>query len=94
MLETRLRSFDFSPDSSLSGGIVFVPDEAGILKTGHGGTCMHWFVEDLKQTSEAIIAAGGKILSGVQPESGFGLYRYFEDTEGNLGSIYQIAPNN
>ena len=55
---------------------------------------MHWFVEDLKKTSESIIAAGGKILSGVQPESGFGLYRYFEDTEGNLGSIYQIAPNN
>ena len=62
------------------------------MKTGHGGTCMHWFVEDIDKTSEAITSAGGKLLSDTQPEGKFGLYRYFEDTEGNVGSIYQIAP--
>ncbi|PKS06249.1 hypothetical protein jhhlp_006995 [Lomentospora prolificans] len=87
-----VQSFDFSPDINLSGGIVLVPDHAGVLKTGHGGTCMHWFVENIDKTSEVITSAGGKMLSGAQSEGGFGLYRYFEDTEGNIGSIYQIAP--
>lgn len=51
---------------------------------------MSWHVEDLDKTSEAIVGAGGKMLSGTQPESGFGEYRYFEDSEGNLGSVYRI----
>jgi predicted enzyme related to lactoylglutathione lyase len=89
----EVRSFDFSPDINLGGGIVLVPDDAGVLKTGHGGTCMHWFVEDIEKTSQTITSAGGKMLSDAQPEGKFGLYRYFEDSEGNVGSIYQIAPS-
>ena len=88
--ESKGRRFEFSPDVGLSGGILLVPDEIGVLETGHGGTTMFWHVEDLEKTSEEIVSAGGKMLSGTQPESGFGEYRYFEDTEGNLGGVYQI----
>lgn len=66
----------------------------GVLKTGHGGTTVFWRVEDLEKTSEAIVGAGGKILSETVPEGGCGAYRYFEDTEGNLGSVYQVVEKN
>lgn len=89
--ETKVRRFDFSPDISLSGGLVLVPDEVGVLNTGHGGTTMFWLVEDLEKISVTIVSSGGKMLSGAQPEGEFGVYRYFEDTEGNLGSVYQIV---
>ncbi|KAL2105777.1 hypothetical protein VUR80DRAFT_7768 [Thermomyces stellatus] len=87
---SKIRGFEFTPDLNLSGGILLVPDRSGVLKTGHGGTTVTWHVEDLEKTSEAIVSAGGKMLSEPQPESGFGEYRYFEDTEGNVGGIYQI----
>lgn len=51
---------------------------------------MFWLVEDMEKTSETIVASGGQMLSGPQPEGNFGVYWYFEDTEGNLGSVYQI----
>lgn len=70
---------------------MLVPDEVGVLKTGHGGTTAFWLVEDLDKVSDTIVAAGGKMLSGPEPEGDFGVYRYFEDTEGNMGSVYKIV---
>jgi len=84
--------FDFNPDVNLSGGLLLVPEESGVLKPGHGGVCVNWLVQDLEKTSESIVAAGGKMLSDKRPEGTSGIYRYFEDTEGNIGSVYQISP--
>ncbi|KAL1869447.1 hypothetical protein VTK73DRAFT_3092 [Phialemonium thermophilum] len=88
---SSIRMFDFGPDLKLTGGILRVPDETGVLKTGHGGVSLHLIVDDLERSANAIIEAGGKILSKPKPEGKFGLYQYFEDTEGNLGSIYQVV---
>lgn len=32
------------------------------------------------------------MISDKLPEGKSGLYRYFEDTEGNMGSVYQFCP--
>ncbi|KAH8884209.1 hypothetical protein GQ53DRAFT_811108 [Thozetella sp. PMI_491] len=87
----KIRMFEFRPDVELSGGITKGPDEAGHLRPGHGGFCMCWLVEDVRAIADVIEKAGGKVLSDVLPEGKTGLYRYFEDTEGNLGSVYQIS---
>lgn len=49
-------------------------------------------MEDIDKVSETIVAAGGKMVSDKVPEGKFGLYRYFEDTEGNVGAVYQFIP--
>lgn len=48
-------------------------------------------VENLEKTSEAIEKAGGKVLSETIKEGEYGLYRFFEDTEGNMGAVYAMA---
>jgi predicted enzyme related to lactoylglutathione lyase len=51
-----------------------------------------WLVEDLGKTAEMIERAGGKMVGSEEPikEGETGLYRYFEDTEGNVGGVYQF----
>lgn len=84
--------FDFQPKGvSLSGGFQRVPDEQGILKTGGSGVCIHWFVKDVNESGEIIEKSGGRMLSAAEKEGETGLYRYFEDTEGNVGSVYQMV---
>ena len=85
-----LIKFDFNPDVSLSGCVRRVPEETGILAPGRGGICLYWLVEDVEQVGSIIEDAGGKMLSGVVKESDYGLYRFFEDTEGNVGAVYQV----
>jgi predicted enzyme related to lactoylglutathione lyase len=89
--ETEMKMFDFSPSVNISGGIMKVPDETGVLQSGSGGICIHWFVEDVEKIGEVIEKAGGKMLTAAQKESEAGLYRYFLDTEGNIGSVYQMV---
>lgn len=90
--ETRL--FDFSPSVSLTGGLQHKPEAAntGTPAAGPGGTCVYWLVEDLTKIAEVIEQAGGKMVGSKEPiaEGKSGLYRYFEDTEGNIGGVYQF----
>jgi len=90
----RLRMFEFQPDLALSGGIQISPDKTGVMKPGHGGVCIYWLVEDVEAIVGVIEKAGGKILSGVEKEGKSGLYRFFEDTEGNVGGVYQFTGGN
>ncbi|KAH7358758.1 hypothetical protein B0T11DRAFT_107733 [Plectosphaerella cucumerina] len=90
--EATHKMFDLAPKGvSLSGGIEKVPNGSGILKTGGGGVCIHWFVEDVEKSGEVIEKAGGVMLSEAEKEGEHGLYRFFRDTEGNVGSVYQMV---
>ncbi|KAK0644060.1 hypothetical protein B0T16DRAFT_460143 [Cercophora newfieldiana] len=86
----ELAKFDFNPDVNLTGCVRRVPEETGNLVPGRGGICLYWLVEDLDKISEAIKGAGGKVLSDTVKEGQYGLYRFFEDTEGNMGAVYQL----
>jgi predicted enzyme related to lactoylglutathione lyase len=83
--------FDFNPDVFLTGGIQRVPENTGTLSTGRGGICMYWFVEDVDKAGELIEQNGGKMLSDRQKEGESGIFRYFEDTEGNVGAVYMMV---
>ena len=83
--------YDFRPDFDMGGCIQKAPDETGALKTGAGGPCLFWIVENLEKTAVIIEEAGGKMLSGSISEGENGIYRYFEDTEGTVGGVYQAV---
>ena len=85
--------FDFRPSLELSGGIQKSPHETGLVTPGRGGVTLYFLVEDLEKTSQAIEKAGGKMVSGPVKEGTSGLYRVFEDTEGNFGGAYQFVGN-
>lgn len=68
-----------------------MPDSTGVLNTGPGGICIYWLVEDLEKIGPIIEEAGGKMLSGPEKEGDSGFYRYFKDTEGTIGGVYQIV---
>ncbi|KAJ4022475.1 hypothetical protein NW752_000323 [Fusarium irregulare] len=87
----QLMKFDFNPSLSLTGGIQKAPDHTGHFAPGKGGICIYWFVEDVEAIGSAIEKAGGKMLSEKEKEGEFGLYRFFEDTEGSVGAVYQMA---
>ncbi|KAH7025116.1 Glyoxalase/Bleomycin resistance protein/Dihydroxybiphenyl dioxygenase [Microdochium trichocladiopsis] len=86
----KLAMFDFNPGVSLSGGIQKAPESTGVLQPGGAGVVIYWLVEDLDKSAAAIEAAGGSMLSGPEKEGESGMYRYFKDTEGTTGGIYQI----
>ncbi|KAK4128019.1 hypothetical protein N657DRAFT_651817 [Parathielavia appendiculata] len=92
--QTKTRLFDFNPDVSLSGGLLHQPAKAipGAPAAGPGGTCVFWLVEDVDKIATVIEQAGGKMVGSQEPikEGKSGLYRYFEDTEGNVGAVYQF----
>jgi predicted enzyme related to lactoylglutathione lyase len=89
--EDELRRFDFNPSLSLSGGIQKAPDHTGNFHPGKGGLCVYWFVENVDQIGPIIEKAGGRMLTEKEKEGEFGLYRFFEDTEGSVGAVYQMA---
>lgn len=60
------------------------------MKLGHGGICLHWFVEDIDKSAILIKSAGGKMLGDKIPQGDSAQYQYFEDTEGTVGSIYML----
>lgn len=84
----ELAKFDFNPDVTLSGSVRRVPEKTGVLSPGRGGICLYWLVEDVEKIGEIIEKAGGKMLSDPVKEGEYGLYRFFEDTDGNLGAVY------
>src|SRR6266699_1064879 len=84
----KIQMFDFRPDVEFSGGIQKTPDETGFVHPVRGGVCVYWLVEDVDKIVGVIEKAGGKILCGIQKEGASGLYRFFEDTEGNMGGVY------
>ncbi|KAH6986165.1 hypothetical protein BKA56DRAFT_579932 [Ilyonectria sp. MPI-CAGE-AT-0026] len=86
----KIRLFDFNPALNLTGGIL-APDDTGSFTTGKGGVCLNWFVEDVDAIAEVIEKAGGKMLTEKVKEGKSGLYRYFEDTEGTVGAVYQLV---
>jgi predicted enzyme related to lactoylglutathione lyase len=86
----ELAKFDFNPDIKLTGSVRRTPEETGVLSPGRGGICLYWLVDDVEKIGEVIEKEGGKMLSGAVKEGEFGLYRFFEDTEGNLGAVYAI----
>ena len=89
--EQEIRLFDLSKNGlNIGGGILKAPDETGAFTGGKGGICIHWFVDDIETSSKAIEAAGGKMLSETVKQGSSGAYRYFEDTEGTVGSIYML----
>ncbi|KAL2116042.1 hypothetical protein VTJ04DRAFT_10297 [Mycothermus thermophilus] len=93
--DAATRIIDWNPDVKLGGGIVPRPDgddPSGLPAAGPGGVVLYWLVEDLNKSAEAIERAGGKMVGSKEPikEGDAGLYRFFEDTEGNVGAIYQF----
>ncbi|KFH42100.1 hypothetical protein ACRE_071590 [Hapsidospora chrysogenum ATCC 11550] len=88
---TEIRHFNLNPGLNISGGIIKAPDSTGALSAGRGGVVINWFVEDVDASAELIKKAGGKVISEKEKESDFGLYRYFEDTEGNVGAVYMMV---
>ena len=92
---SKLRTFDFRPSIEMSGGLQQVPIAKypeGLFTTGGGkigGPCLYWIVEDLGKIAAKIEAEGGKMRSEAIEEGESGLYRFFEDTEGNVSGVYQ-----
>lgn len=80
---------------NLSGGIQHRPETSGTgtPAAGPGGVCVYYLVEDLAETAKAIERAGGRMVGSTEPikEGEFGLYRYFEDTEGNIAAVHQMV---
>ncbi|KAK3302640.1 uncharacterized protein B0T15DRAFT_543513 [Chaetomium strumarium] len=92
----KTRLFDLTPGGvALSGGLQHRPEDegTGTPAAGPGGVCLYWLVEDLGRVAEVIVKAGGKMVGSAEPlkEGESGLYRYFEDTEGNVGGVYQMV---
>jgi predicted enzyme related to lactoylglutathione lyase len=92
---SKVRLFDFRPSVEFSGGLQQVPVAEypdGLFTTGGGklgGPCLYWMVEDLGKIAAKIEAEGGKMRSEPVKEGESGLYRFFEDTEGNVSAVYQ-----
>jgi len=82
---------EFRPDIELSGGIQKVPEPTGIMKPGGSGVIVYYLVEDVEKIGPVIEAAGGKMLTDTQKEGKSGLYRFFQDTEGTVGGVYQVV---
>ncbi|KAF4467953.1 glyoxalase-like domain-containing [Fusarium albosuccineum] len=87
----QIRMFDFNPSLGLTGGIQKAPDHTGNFYPGKGGVCVYWFVENVDSIAATIEKAGGKMLTEKEKEGEHGLFRFFEDTEGTVGAVYQIA---
>ncbi|KAF4440644.1 glyoxalase-like domain-containing [Fusarium acutatum] len=87
----EFRKFDFNPSLGLTGGIQQAPDHTGNFHPGKGGLMVYWFVENVDNIGPIIEKAGGKMLTEKEKEGEFGLYRFFEDTEGSVGAVYQMA---
>lgn len=84
---------DFNPDVNIAGGISVVqslPAPNFSPRPGHGGIVIFWLVDDIEATAKVIEEAGGKMMSEARDEGAHAVYRYFEDVDGNLGSIYQF----
>lgn len=81
--------FEFE-DPRISGGIVKQPVESGPVRGGRGGPCIWFLVENVDDIVKTIQEGGGKVVSEVLKEGVNGLYRYFEDPEGNVGVAYQF----
>jgi predicted enzyme related to lactoylglutathione lyase len=92
--KSEIMMFDFNPDLNLSGGIQKVKGPSAVCQPGGSGVCMFWFVEDVNKSGEIIEKAGGKMRSGIVKEGKNGIYRYFEDTEGTIGGVYQMVESN
>jgi predicted enzyme related to lactoylglutathione lyase len=90
--DDKVCMFDFRPTLEFSGGITKAPDETEVLRPGYGGgPCMCWLIKDVNVIVEVIEKAGGKILSKPTSEGNFGMYRYFQDTEGNIDCTYEYT---
>ncbi|KAL3953101.1 hypothetical protein ACCO45_013044 [Purpureocillium lilacinum] len=88
MSPDHIRLFDLTKNGlNISGGARRV----GAFRGGKGGVCVHWFVEDVDESAKVIEAAGGKMLTEKEKEGEFGAFRYFEDTEGTVGSVYMLV---
>jgi predicted enzyme related to lactoylglutathione lyase len=84
--------FEFD-DPRVSGGVVKAPSDIneGKVRGGRGGVCVWWLVADTETIAGEIEQAGGRMVSDVLKEGVNGLYRYFEDPEGNVGVAYQFV---
>ncbi|UNI15749.1 hypothetical protein JDV02_002255 [Purpureocillium takamizusanense] len=92
MSPDHIRLFDLTKNGlSITGGILKAPDSTGAFRGGKGGVCLHWFVEDVDESAKLIEAAGGKMLTEKEKEGESGVFRYFEDTEGTVGSVYMLV---
>ena len=86
---------DFNPDVNLSGGISRIQNPVApkfAPRPGRGGIVLYFLVDDVELIGKVIEEAGGKMVSEAQKEGDHGLYRYFEDPDGNLGGVYQFKP--
>lgn len=91
--DTKPVMVDFNPDVNIAGGISVVqslPAPKFSPRPGHGGIVIYWLVDDVEATAKVIEEAGGKMMSEARDEGAHAVYRYFEDVDGNLGSIYQM----
>lgn len=84
--------FEFK-DQGVSGGVVKVPSDINsgqVRRGGRGSACVWWLVADINDISLIIEREGGRMVSDLLKEGRNGLYRYFEDPEGNVGVAYQF----
>ncbi|KAF3915084.1 hypothetical protein ABW21_db0208432 [Orbilia brochopaga] len=72
----------------LTGGICKAVENS----TPGGGTVLYFMVEDVDKALAKIEGLGGKTREPKKPEGKHGLMGLFEDTEGNVHGVYQMAP--
>ncbi|KAK6329769.1 hypothetical protein TWF696_003632 [Orbilia brochopaga] len=71
----------------LTGGICKAVENS----TPGGGTVLYFMVEDVDKALAKIEGLGGKTREAKKPEGKHGLMGLFEDTEGNVHGVYQLA---
>ncbi|EPS44693.1 hypothetical protein H072_1328 [Dactylellina haptotyla CBS 200.50] len=77
-----------NPGGMLTGGIT----KTDANSVPSNGTILYFMVEDVDQALEKAESLGGKIRESKKPEGKHGLMGLFEDTEGNVHGVYQMAP--
>lgn len=91
--KSEVMLFEFV-DQRVSGGIVKVPQDVNSGQVRKGGgrgvACVWWLVADVNEIVPLIEQHGGRVVTDVLEEGSNGLYRYFEDPEGNVGVAYQF----
>lgn len=75
-------------NTEAGGGVGLSLTQTKNFDPGTKGPLVYLNTDGMEPYLERIRAAGGKIVEGKTSMGGFGYYALFEDTEGNLLSLY------
>jgi len=73
---------------SIMGGLLKVKGEGNeVHRPGLGGVKVYLLVDDIQETLERVVKAGGKVVQGMFQERDHTQLAQYADTEGNVGGI-------